>query len=128
MRLVFLNPYAIYHKVPKFLDARKLCCNLPKIQTYRALFQKDANEISNSQDPDQTASLFAQTYLSEKVGSLRYIFLRHLAVCYKPKFVHNSGFFLKQYLWCMIIQILGFLRLAEKTNGDIGLRTVEQIW
>ena len=25
----------IYRKVPKFWDARKLCCNLPKIQTKR---------------------------------------------------------------------------------------------
>ena len=24
-----------YHKVPKFSDARNLCCNLPKIQTKR---------------------------------------------------------------------------------------------
>ena len=75
-------------KVPKFLDARKLCCNLPKIQTkrpnLRVFHQKDANGIANSEDPDQTASLglhcycssrsalFAQTYLSENLGSLRY--------------------------------------------------------
>ena len=25
----------LYRKVPKFSDARKLCCNLPKIQTKR---------------------------------------------------------------------------------------------
>ena len=25
----------MYRKVPKFSDARKLCCNLPKIQTKR---------------------------------------------------------------------------------------------
>ena len=46
-------------KVPKFSDARKLCCNLPKIQTERpnlkVFCQKDANEIANSVDPDQTA-------------------------------------------------------------------------
>ena len=29
----FLLFVCIYHKVPKFFDARKLCCNLPKIQT-----------------------------------------------------------------------------------------------
>ena len=43
---------------------------------------KDANGIENSEDPDQTAplgavwsgsALFAQTYLSENLGSLRYI-------------------------------------------------------
>ena len=27
--------YLKYHKVPKFLDAKKLCCNLTKIQTKR---------------------------------------------------------------------------------------------
>ena len=50
-----------YRKVPKFLDARKLCCNLPKIQTkspnLRVFCKKDANELANSEDPDQTAPL-----------------------------------------------------------------------
>ena len=50
-------------KVPRFSDARKLCCNLPKIQTkrpnLRVFHQKDANEIANSEDPDQTAPLGA---------------------------------------------------------------------
>ena len=45
-----------YRKVPKFSDARKLCCNLPKIQrerpNLRILCQKDANGIANSADPD----------------------------------------------------------------------------
>ena len=49
----------LYCKVPKFLDARKLCCNLSKIQTKRpnhgVFCQKDANGIANSVDPDQTA-------------------------------------------------------------------------
>ena len=48
-----------YCKVPKFLDTRKLCCNLPKIQTkrqnLRGFCQKDANGKANSEDPDQTA-------------------------------------------------------------------------
>ena len=74
-----------YRKVPKFSDARKLCCNLPKIQEKSpniwVFRQKDANRIANSEDPDQTAplgavwsgsALFAQTYLSEIFGSLRY--------------------------------------------------------
>ena len=66
-----------YRKVPKFSDARKLCCNLPKIQTkspnLRAFSQKDANGIANSEDPDQTAplgsgsALFALTYMSENL-------------------------------------------------------------
>ena len=50
-----------YRKVPKFSDARKLCCNLPKIQTkrpnLRVFRHKDANGIAKSENPDQTASL-----------------------------------------------------------------------
>ena len=46
---------------------------------------KDADRIANSVDPDQTAplgavwsgsTLFAQTCLSENLGSLRYIVLK----------------------------------------------------
>ena len=52
-----------YHKVPKFSAARKLCCNLPKTQTKRPNLRvfrpKDANQIANSEDPDQTAPLGA---------------------------------------------------------------------
>ena len=52
-----------YLKIPKFLDARKLCCNPPKSQTKRPnlkeFHQKDANGIANSEDPDQTAPLGA---------------------------------------------------------------------
>ena len=76
--------FYIYHKIPKFADARKLCCNLPKIQTKRpnlkVFCQKHANGIANSEDPDQTSplgavcsgsALFAQTYLSKNLGSLK---------------------------------------------------------
>ena len=52
------NYQNIYRKVPKFLEARKLCSNLPKIQTkssnLRVFSQEDANGIANSEDPDQT--------------------------------------------------------------------------
>ena len=55
--------YCGYHKVPKFLDTKKLCRNLPKIQTkrpnLRVFCQNDANGIANSEDPDQTAPLGA---------------------------------------------------------------------
>ena len=48
-----------YRKVPKFSNARKLRCNLPKIQekrhNLRVFGQKDANGIANSADPDQIA-------------------------------------------------------------------------
>ena len=74
----------IYRKVPKFSDNRKLYSNLPKFQAKRpnlgVFHKKDANGIANSEDPDQTtplgavwsgSALFAQTYLSENLGSLR---------------------------------------------------------
>ena len=52
-----------YRKVPKFSDARKLCCNLPKIEpkspNLRLFSQEDANGIANSEDHDQTAPLGA---------------------------------------------------------------------
>ena len=52
-----------YRKSAKFSDTRNLCCNLPKIQTKRpnlkVFHQKDANRITNSEDPDQTAPLGA---------------------------------------------------------------------
>ena len=44
-----------HRKVPKFSDARKLCCKLPKFNKKRpnhmVLHQKDANGIANSEDP-----------------------------------------------------------------------------
>ena len=49
----------IYRKVPKFLDAIKPRCNLPKFQTNRpnlSVFgQIYANGIANSEDPYQAA-------------------------------------------------------------------------
>ena len=49
----------VYRKVPKFSEARKLCCKLPKSQTKRPnlrLFrEKDATGIANNEEPDQTA-------------------------------------------------------------------------
>ena len=63
VRLVSSLNLRTYCKVPKFSDARKLCCNLPKIQTkspnLRVFCKKDANGIANSEDPDQTAPLGA---------------------------------------------------------------------
>ena len=49
----------MYHKVPKFWDARTLCCNLPKSQTKRGILSKWCKGIANSEDPDQTAPLGA---------------------------------------------------------------------
>ena len=63
LSLLLSVPEKDYRKVPKFSDARKLCCNLPKIQTKRpklkVFYQNDANGIANSEDPDQTAPLGA---------------------------------------------------------------------
>ena len=42
----------VYRNIPKFSDARKICCNLPKTQTKRpnlkVFHQKDANGIANN--------------------------------------------------------------------------------
>ena len=60
-----MNPFFDYCKVPKFSDARKLCCKLhvPKIQTkrpnHRIFCPKCENGIANSEDHDQTAPLGA---------------------------------------------------------------------
>ena len=55
--------FLIYRKVPKYLDARKLCCILSKFQTkrqdLRVFCQKDTNGVANSEDTDQTAPLGA---------------------------------------------------------------------
>ena len=57
----------------------KYCCKHPKIPINWP--PKDANEIANSEDPDQTAplgavqsgsALFAKNTLSKNLGSLRY--------------------------------------------------------
>ena len=61
------------------------CCNHSKTSTiwlyHRVMSPKDAEGIANSVDPDQTpplraawseSALFAQTCLSENLGSLRY--------------------------------------------------------
>ena len=63
MMTVSPRPNSDYRKIPKFSDARKLRCDLPKIQTKRpnlSVFrQKDASGIANSEDSDQTAPLGA---------------------------------------------------------------------
>ena len=57
------NKKIMYCKVPKFLDARKLCCNLPKIQTkrpnLRVFRQKDANGKAVNNDPYQSVPIGA---------------------------------------------------------------------
>ena len=58
-----LHVIYMYRKVPKFSNAKKTCCNLPKIEekrpNLRVFHQIYANGIANSEDPDQTAPLGA---------------------------------------------------------------------
>ena len=74
----------MYRKFPKYSDTQKICCNHSKIWNmwlyHRVTSPNDADGMANSVDPDQTAplavwsgsALFAQAYLSENLGSLRY--------------------------------------------------------
>ena len=74
-----------YRKFPKYSDTQNICCNHSKIWTmwlyYRVMSPNHADGMANSVHPDQTAplgavwsgsTLFAQAYLSENLGSLRY--------------------------------------------------------
>ena len=53
----------MYRKVPKFWDTRKLCCHYPKTGKkrfyHRVTHPKDADNILNGEDSDQTAPLGA---------------------------------------------------------------------
>ena len=75
---------AKYRKFPNYSVTHKICCDHSKIWTmwlyHRVMSPNDADWMANSVDPDQTAlsravwsgsALFAQTYLSENLGSLR---------------------------------------------------------
>ena len=75
-----------YRKVPKYSDTQKIWYNHSKIWTmwlyHTAMSPNDADGMANSVDPHQTAplgavwygsALFAQEYLSENLGSLRYM-------------------------------------------------------
>ena len=74
----------MYRKTPKTLGTRKICCNYSKIWTrwhyHRLMCPGDADGMANNVGPDQTvplgavwsgSTLFAQTCLSENLGSLR---------------------------------------------------------
>ena len=76
--------HGTYRKFPKYSDTQKIGCKLSKIWTvwlyHRVMSPNDADGMANSVDPDQTAplgavwsgsALFAQTCLSENLGSLR---------------------------------------------------------
>ena len=86
-----------WRKFPKYSDTQNICCNHSKIWTmwlyHRVMGPNDADGMANSVDPDQTAplgavwsgsALFAQAYLSENLGSLRYyLFIKNWHICYK---------------------------------------------
>ena len=50
----------------------------------------DAEGIPNSVDPDHTAPLFAQAYLSENLGSLRYAHMIAQKYMYIRKMLRNA--------------------------------------
>ena len=79
-----LPPKTVYRKFPKYSDTQIICCNHSKIWTmwryHRVMSPNDADGMTNSIDPDQTAplgavwtgsALFAQAYLSKNLGSLQ---------------------------------------------------------
>ena len=85
VKVITHTQLTMYHKFPKYSDTQRICCNHSKIWTiwlyHRVLSPNDADRMANSVDPDQTAplgavwsgsALFAQAYLSENLGSLRY--------------------------------------------------------
>ena len=50
---------------------------------YSVISPNDADRMTNSVDPDQTApgsALFAQAYLSENLGSLRYMYFSKITL------------------------------------------------
>ena len=82
------NANKYYLKFPKYSDTQNICCYHSNIWTMwlyqRVMSPNDADGMANSVDPDQTApplgpvwsgsALFAQAYLSQNLGSLRYTF------------------------------------------------------
>ena len=94
------NSVLDYRKFPKYSDTQNICCNHSKSWTmwlyHRVMSPNDAGEMANSVDPDQTAppavwsgsGLFAQAYLSENLGSLRYSSI--------ATFLHVSPYFSRQ--------------------------------
>ena len=54
-----------YRKTPKIQTPEKNCCNYSKIGTvwfyYRLMGPIEADEIANSEDPDQTALIWVYT-------------------------------------------------------------------
>ena len=69
--LLQTKPYGTTVKFLNLRTPKKLCCNLPKIQTkrpnLRVFNQKDVNGIANSEDCTVCPDLYV-----ENLGSIRY--------------------------------------------------------
>ena len=76
-----------YRNDPKFSDTQNICCNHSKVWTmwlyHRLMSPNDADGMAISVDPLGAiwsgSALFAQAYLSENLGSLRYYLLWEIA-------------------------------------------------
>ena len=89
---IYIYTSTTYRNTPKNLDTQTNCCDYPiKIATmcfyHRMIQPNDADWMANSVGPDQTAPLgavwsgsilFAQTCLSENLGSLGYLYFTGL--------------------------------------------------
>ena len=93
----------IYRKNPKISDTRKFAVITPKVElagfSLRVMHAKDVEGIANSVDPDHTAllgavwcgsALFAQTCLSENLGSLRYKKVKIVQILRKKPIKHSK--------------------------------------
>ena len=104
----------MYRKVPKFSDTRNFCCNLPKIQTkrpnLRVFCQNDANGITNSKDPDETAPLSSLIWVCIVCPDLS---VRKLRVITVSTFVVICfDFFNKLFLLCCCNMWRAYLSLV----------------
>ena len=99
---------------------KKMCCNHSKVWTmwvyHRAMSPNDADGMANSVDPDQTAplgavwsgsALFAQAYLSENLGSIRYTWNPNTWLCAETWLLIacNTAFYaiIFMYLSCIYV-------------------------
>ena len=114
-----------YREVPKFSDARKLRCNLPKIQTkrpnLRVFCQNDANGIVNSEDPDQTAPLVWGNTTHANLTRLVKLQKRAAQIILKADFLTPSEQLFKKLNWLTFpkrVQYHTCLMVYKGINGS----------
>ena len=108
-----------YRKFPKYSDTQNICCNCSKIWTmwlyHRAMSPNDADGMANSVHPDQTAplgavwsgsALFAQTYLSENLGSLQYSIFRMVTAIFFQR-SYSLDFYSLWKGWLVVLVFYG---------------------